>query len=98
VAVDTNNTRLKAILLQKGQPIAFASRSLLPVEKNYSTNRKLLIVIFGVKKFRYYLIGCPFIVWTDDKPLINSRERVIKAWKYLSMYEIIFKYILDQGT
>ena len=40
------------------RPVAFASRSLAPAEKNYSQlDREGLSVIFGVKKFYQYIYG-----------------------------------------
>ena len=40
------------------QPIAFASRTLSPAEKGYAqVDREALAVVFGVTKFRQYLLG-----------------------------------------
>ena len=54
----------------KEHPIAFASRTLLPSEKNYSQiKREALALIFGVTKFHSYLYGRQFTLITDHKPL-----------------------------
>ncbi|KAL5467316.1 hypothetical protein EMCRGX_G031528 [Ephydatia muelleri] len=53
-----------------GRPIAYASRSLAPAEKNYSQIEKEgLAVVWGVKKFHQFLFGRQFVVYSDHKPL-----------------------------
>ena len=53
-------------------PIAYASRTLAPAEKNYSQiDKEGLGVIFGIKKFHQYLYGHSFIIFTDHKPLVG---------------------------
>jgi len=52
------------------RPIAYASRRLLPAEKNYSQiDREGLELVFGVKKFHQYLYGRSFELITDHEPL-----------------------------
>ena len=62
------------------KPIAFASRSLAPAEKNYSQfDKEGLAVVFGVKRFHHYLFGRKFTIFSDHKPLqhIFSETRPI---------------------
>jgi hypothetical protein len=54
------------------KPIAYASRTLAPAEKNYSQlDKEGLAVIFGVKKFHQYIYGHSVKIYTDHKPLLG---------------------------
>ena len=56
--VDASSKRLGATLLQEGQPVAFASKSLTDAETRYANiERELLAVLFGCRKFHTYLYG-----------------------------------------
>ena len=70
---DASNEALGAILSQgpigRDLPIAYASRTLVNAEKNYSTTEELLAIVCGCKQFRQYLYGRKFTIVTDHKPL-----------------------------
>ena len=72
---DASDTGLGAVLLQDFEaegrlPIAYASKKLLPRERNYSViEKECLGIIWGVEKFRKYLYGVEFLLETDHKPL-----------------------------
>ena len=54
------------------RPVAYASRSLAPAEKNYSQlEKEALAVIFGVKKFHQFVYGRSFQIKSDHKPLLG---------------------------
>ena len=75
VHVDASRSGLGAVLYQKNgdrlEVLAYASKSLLPSERNYSAHK---LEFLGLKwavtvKFRHYLYGKPFTVYTDHNPL-----------------------------
>ena len=74
---DASSIGVGAVLLQPGhdgslQPVAFASRTLNQAERNYAQiDRESLAIVFGVTKFRQYLLGRHFKLLTDHKPLIT---------------------------
>ena len=75
VHTDASSNGLGAILYQEqnGQerPIAFASRSLSPSEKNYPAHKQEFLALKWAisDKFRDYLLHSNFVVRTDNNPL-----------------------------
>ena len=67
---------------QQYKVIAFASRSLTPVEKRYSqTDREILALVWAVEHYRLFLLGAEFdmIIVMDHKAVeaiySNSRSK-----------------------
>ena len=53
------------------RPIAYASRTLSPSERNYAQlEKEALALIFRVKRFHQYLFGRKFTMATNHKPLM----------------------------
>uniref|UniRef100_A0A5S6QNL9 RNA-directed DNA polymerase n=1 Tax=Trichuris muris TaxID=70415 RepID=A0A5S6QNL9_TRIMR len=58
------------------QPIYFASRRLHQSERNYAqTDKEGLAIIFAVQKFRCFLLGTKFVIYTDHKPLLGLLQQ-----------------------
>ena len=67
---DAPDTGLGATLLQNGQPVAYASRSLTDIECNYAQiEKELLAIVFGAEKFNQYTYGRKVYIESDHKPL-----------------------------
>jgi hypothetical protein len=107
VHVDASTITLGAILAQPragdlDHPIAFASRKLSDSEHNYNmTEREGLAIIYALQKFRHYLLGKHFKMFTDhsalkylvNKPVLGGR---ICRWLLL-FQEFDFEVIVKLG-
>ena len=83
ISADASNTGLGAVLFQiqdDGQcrPVCYASRSLSDTEKRYAVIEKgALVTTWASERFSDYVLGIPFTLETDHKPLtvlLNSSE------------------------
>ncbi|GJV12853.1 putative reverse transcriptase domain-containing protein [Tanacetum coccineum] len=91
--------RLGAVLMQKENVIAYASRQLKPNEENYTTHDlELGVVVFALKIWRHYLYGTKSTVFTDHKSLqhildqkeLNMRQH---CWlELLANYDCEIRY------
>ena len=78
LAGDASCYRIGAVLSHQypdgsERPIAYASRTLLPSEKNYAQiEREALLLVFGIQKFHQFIYGCSFTLVTDHK-LLTTR-------------------------
>jgi hypothetical protein len=69
-ALYTDASKEGAILMQDRKVIAYASRKLKPHEVNYPTHDlELAAIVLALKKWRYYLYGAQYEVFTDHKSL-----------------------------
>ncbi|GJY86334.1 putative reverse transcriptase domain-containing protein [Tanacetum coccineum] len=84
VYCDASGIRLGCVLMQRGKVIAYASRQLKILEKNYTIHDlELGAVVFALKIWRHYLHGTNSVIYTDHKSLqhifsqkeLNMRQR-----------------------
>uniref|UniRef100_A0A914WU41 RNA-directed DNA polymerase n=1 Tax=Plectus sambesii TaxID=2011161 RepID=A0A914WU41_9BILA len=94
------------------EPIALASKTLEPAEKNYSQIEKEgLSIIFGQKKFEQFLIGRHFELITDHRPLVSifnpekgipaSSANRLQRWALCLMgfdYKIVYHATKQHGN
>lgn len=100
---DASETGLGAVLLQNGQPVAFASRTLTPTEQRYAQiEKECLAIVFACDKFDQYLHGRDRITVHSDhkplevifrKPLLTAPKRLQRMLLRLQRYhlEVIYK-------
>ncbi|CAK9293182.1 unnamed protein product [Gordionus sp. m RMFG-2023] len=91
IATDASKKGLGAVLFHievngKEMPIAYASRTLLKAEINYTNiEREALAIVYAVKKFQEFLIGSKFVIITDHKPLVYIFTKGLKDNTSISM-------------
>jgi len=98
---------LGAVLKQAGEgemehPIAFMSRKLLKAKKNYSkTKCEGMAMVYALQKFRHYLLGGNFKMYTDHsalKYLVNKPMLGGKICRWLLLFqEYDFEVIVKPG-
>ena len=107
VHVDASSIALGAILAQPGardidHHIAFASRKISTTKRNYTmTEREGLAMVYALQKFRHYLLGGHFKMFTDhfslkylvNKPVLGGR---ICIWLLL-FQEYEFEIMVKPG-
>ncbi|XP_042950388.1 uncharacterized protein LOC122282508 [Carya illinoinensis] len=70
VECDASGEGLRAVLMQKGRPIAYLSQGLKGRSLMLSTYEKeLLALVMAIRKWRHYLVGQHFKVRTDQQAL-----------------------------
>ena len=101
VQADASQRGLGACLLQDGQPIAYASKSLTDTETRYANiERELLAIVFACQQFNTYELGRPFTVESDHKPLemihqkslASAPPRLQRMLLQLPRYDVTIRY------
>ncbi|KAK8670875.1 hypothetical protein V6N13_037488 [Hibiscus sabdariffa] len=104
---DANDYAVEAVLGQrKGKifhPTYYASKTLNDAQVNYTTTEKeLLVVIFGFDKFRSYLLGTKVTVFTDHsaiKYLLSKKDAKSRLIRWILLLQEFDVEIIDKkGT
>ncbi len=104
--VDASHQGLGAVLSQENEgkvrPVAYASRSLRPTERNMSNYSSMKLEFVALKwamteKFREYLLGNKCVVFTDNNPLSHLTSAKLGAteqrWvSQLAAFDFEIKY------
>jgi transposase InsO family protein len=85
---------------QGSQPVAFTSRKMNPAERNYAAHEKeTLAIMHALSKWRVYLEGRRFTVYTDHATLQHFPEqpklsrRQARWMEKMQEYDFIIKYL-----
>ena len=101
IQADASQRGLGAVLLQRGRPIAYASRSLNTTEQNYAQiEKELLAIVFASEKFHHYIYGFHTVIQSDHKPLESIMKKPLhqisphlqQMLLKLQKYELTIKY------
>ena len=97
-----DETGLGAVLMQKGQPIAFALRALTDTETRYAQiEKELLAIVWSTDKFNQYILGREVVHIESDheplkavftKPIHKSPKRLQKILMALQNYSLDVQY------
>jgi len=105
IAADASQNGIGAVLFQEKNDtkkyISFVARSLSSSERNYgATQRELLAIIFALDKFRDYVYGRRFRLYTDHRSLVylftqKQQNYMINKWiETLLLFDFDIVYIL----
>ena len=96
---------LGAALMQQSSsgklcPIAYASRSCTPAERNYSiTELETLAVVWALKHFKEYIYSYPIIVYTDHRAVLgvfrdkNLSGKFARWFLTIRDFDPLFQYV-----
>ena len=93
---------LGAVLLQGGQPVAYVSRALMPVETRYAQiEKECLAIVYAAERFDHYIFGCDN-VWIQSnhqslemifkKSLSSAASRLQRMLLRLQRYNLCISY------
>ncbi|XP_032218641.2 uncharacterized protein K02A2.6-like [Nematostella vectensis] len=102
---DAYDRGLGACLMQHGQPVAYASRSMTETETHYAQiEKEMLAIVFGVERFEQCVYGRQVKIQSDHKPLesifkkslISAPKRLERMFLRLQKFDLEVSY--KQGT
>ena len=102
IQCDASETGLGAVLMQKGQPVCYASRALTDTETRYAQiEKELLAIVWSCHKFDQYIYGRDIVHVESDheplqavfkKPIQQSPKRLQRMRMALQNYSLDIQY------
>ena len=99
VATDASAVGIGCVLYQLDdktnatQYIQFQARALRKSERNYSaTKRELLAIVFALARFRHFIYGRHFTLYTDHHALVHLRTQPHLNAMMQTWYDELFEY------
>lgn len=71
--------------------VCCASKALTPTEQRYpQQHRESLAVVYGIERFKFYLLGCKFVVRTDNRAneFIFGTDAYIQGKRAINRYQL----------
>ena len=92
---DASKFAICAVLVQDGKLIYCVSKVLSKHQRNWAIiEKELLAISWGCKRLRCFLLGRPFVIRTDHKPLVHIVKKIdsIDNQRMLTMVLAIVEY------
>ena len=101
IETDSSDYQLGHVIKQEGRPMAYYSRNLIGVGKNYTTNEKECLAIVEIlKHFQTVLVGSHITVFTDHMnpthEMTNFATQQV-LWCQLQLEEYGAKFLYKKG-
>ncbi|KAL6455406.1 hypothetical protein MHYP_G00361500 [Metynnis hypsauchen] len=77
---DCMGSVLAQVQEQKERVISYASHTLTPSQRKWSTyDRELWAIVWSVRHFKHFLAGTTFTIVTDHKPLLSLQKAAVES-------------------